>query len=199
MPSKWTRFCFFLSFVNTLFSQLSSSLPGAEWAVVLLHCRVHAAAQHTVWAGGGGGGRPAPQSHPAVAQTPQRLLQQGGSDSLLQQPPDLLAGVNRSHQVTTGNPVSKGYHVLSDFFAYPIISNQISWFHFQLDLRSTRKHQHWPGCCFAHIAFLFSLSLCFTHIAPFSLFSARVIFPKPARRCWMPSRGWTVTFPWRLR
>lgn len=78
---------------------LPSSLPGAEREVVLLHRCVSAAPQHTVRAGGSSGGRQGPQPHPAVAQTPQRLLQQGGSEPLLQQPPHLLAGVNRSHKV----------------------------------------------------------------------------------------------------
>lgn len=78
---------------------LPSSLPGTEREVVLLHRCVSAAPRHTVWAGGSSGGRQGPQPHPAVAQTPQRLLQQGGSEPLLQQPPHLLAGVNRSHKV----------------------------------------------------------------------------------------------------
>lgn len=78
---------------------LPSSLPGTEREVVLLHRCVSAAPWHTVWAGGSSGGRQGPQPHPAVAQTPQRLFQQGGSKPLLQQPPHLLAGVNRSHKV----------------------------------------------------------------------------------------------------
>lgn len=78
---------------------LPPSLPGTEREVVLLYRCVSAAPWHTVWAGGGSGGRQGPQPHPAVAQTPQRLLQQGGSEPLLQQPPHLLAGVNRSHEV----------------------------------------------------------------------------------------------------
>lgn len=78
---------------------LPSSLPGTEREVVLLHRCVSVTPRHTVWAGGSSGGRQGPQPHPAVAQTPQWLLQQGGSESLLQQPPHLLAGVNRSHEV----------------------------------------------------------------------------------------------------
>lgn len=110
-------FSIVISFSWELFSTPLLSLPGAEWEVVLLHRRVSAATRHAVWARGRGGGRQSPQSHPAVAQTPQWLLQQGGSDSLLQQPPDILAGVNRSHKVR-GEKHSRGYDNMCYFVAF---------------------------------------------------------------------------------
>lgn len=158
--------------------QLSSSLPGAEWEAVLLHRRVSAAPRHTVWARSSGGCWQGPQSHPAVAQTPQRLLQQGGSESLLQQPPNLLAGVNRSHQVRTGKQ-SRGYIKISVLihlcpftskllrkfctvlFQTVINCCPVSWLHltsqpgrpvllFHLYLVATHPHSHCPVCCFAN-------------------------------------------------
>lgn len=78
----------------TVTSFALSSAAGAERAALLLHRRVPAATRHSVRSGGGGGGGPGPQSHPAVAQTPQRLLQQGGPEPVLQQPAHLLAGAH---------------------------------------------------------------------------------------------------------
>lgn len=159
---------------------VSLSLPGTERETVLLHRCVSAAPWHTVWAGSSGGCRQGPQSHPAVAQTPQRLLQQGGSESLLQQPPNILAGVNRSHQVRTGKhsrgciKISVLIH-LCPFTSKPLrkfctvifqkVINccPVSLLHlisqpgrpvwlFHLYLLATHPRPHWPVCCFANSA-----------------------------------------------
>lgn len=88
-------YCFLIQ--NVLF--YLTPLPGVEWEIVLLLSSFITSPWHPVWARGCGGRRQTPQSHPAVAQTPQWLLHSGGSEPLLQQSANILARVNRPNQV----------------------------------------------------------------------------------------------------